>query len=166
MSIKLSLAETIDQLKALDRDLDYEQLAARLKLLPAELPLEHQAIVAFWRGKLAVLEGAFPEAIRELACSAELAPNNAAGQYLLGTALVRCEQWLDARQALTSVLELNPASAPARLELAAVHLALNDPAEALLLMEPIAPSSGTLSENCCALLCDHLEISSTRSDLG
>ena len=150
--MKLSLDETIDQLKALDRGLDYEQLAERLKLLPAELPLEHQAIVAFWRGKLAVLEGAFPEAIRELACSAELAPNNAAGQYLLGTALVRCEQWLDARQALTSALALNPSLAAARLELAAVQLALNDCAGALRQLEPLSDSAaGTLrGQRACA----------------
>ena len=120
MSMKLSLDETIDQLKALDRGLHYEQLAEHLQLLPAELPAEHQAIVAFWRGKLAVLKGAYPEAIGDLAHSAELAPSNAAGKYLLGTALVRCEQWLDAHRALTSALALNPSLAAARLELAAV----------------------------------------------
>ena len=92
VSKKLSLDETIAHLKALDRDREYLQLAERLKLLPAELPLKHQAIVAFWRGKLAALEGSFSEAIRDLARSAELAPNNASGKYLLGTALVRCEQ--------------------------------------------------------------------------
>ena len=145
MSKKLSLDETIGQLKALDRALDYGQLAERLKLLPDVLPEKHLAIVAFWRGKLAVLGGAYTEAIRELARSAELAPSNAAGKYLLGSALVRCEQWLDARQALTSVIELNSSSAPARLELAAVHLALNESAEALRVMAPLPDSAeGTI----------------------
>ena len=92
VSKKLSLDETIAQLKALDRDRDYLQLAERLKLLPAELPPKQEAIVAFWRGKLSALKGSYSEAIHDLARSAELAPNNAAGKYLLGTSLARAEQ--------------------------------------------------------------------------
>ena len=69
---KPSLEETIIQLKKLDQIRDYQQLAERLEKLPEKLPLEHQPIVWFWRGKLAALEGDYPEAMRDLAIAAEL----------------------------------------------------------------------------------------------
>ena len=142
---KPTLEETINQLKKLDQIRDYQQLAERLEKLPEKLPFEHQPIVSFWRGKLAALEGDYPEAIRDLAIAAELAPQNTAVKSLLGAVLVRCEQWLDARQVLRSVLELNPSLAVARLELASVQLALNDPDEALRVLSPLPDSSsGTL----------------------
>ena len=141
------LAQRIEQLKALDRQQDFPALAAALKQLPQpqDLPEPHQAIVAYWHGKLALLEEDSAAAIAPLAQAVTLAPQSAASHYLLGSALVRQEQWLDARQALTQALQLQPTLAAARLELAAVLLALGEPAAALQLMEPLDDSSeGTL----------------------
>ena len=152
MNQKLRLVETINELRRLDQCNDYLQLAERLRQLPAKVPLEHQAVVSFLRGKLAVLEGDFPKAIPDLALSAQLAPQKAGVQSLLGAVMVRCEHWLDARQALRSALDINPTLVVARQELATVQLALNDPAGALRLLVslPDSPSGPLRGHRACA----------------
>ena len=127
---------TIEQLAELDRRQDFAGLTQALQQLPADLPADHRPAVAHWRGKTALLEGRLADALPELVLAAQLNPQFAANHYLLGAALVRQQQWLDARSALTTALQLQPALDAARLELAAVLLALGDPQQALALLEP------------------------------
>ena len=134
VSKKLTWDQIVDACKALDRCQDYQELAQQLRQLPAQIPQAYRAIVAYWRGKLALLEGDDSQAVQFLSEATALAPQNAATHVLLGSALVRCQQWMDARTAFVHALELQPALAVARLELAAVELELADPAGAFALV--------------------------------
>ena len=132
-----SFDTTIEQLKALDRSRKYSELAERLRRLPPNLTQSDRALVAYWQGKLAILGGDDARAIASLARAVALAPDNPASHYLLGASLARAQQWLDARNALLRALELQPALEAARLELAAVHLALGHPHAAVRLLAPL-----------------------------
>jgi len=132
------LAETIQQLADLDRRQAYGELSSALGRLPAALPEEHQADVAYWLGKLALLDGDIPAAVAQLAITVQLEPHQGHALYLLGSALVRSQQWLDARAVLQQARQQRPGQASLCLELAAVHAALGQPHEALDLLEPLA----------------------------
>ena len=132
-----SWSATIEQLAELDRRQDFAALGQALQQLPADLPADHRPAIAHWRGKTALLEGRLADALPELALAAQLNPQFAANHYLLGAGLVRQKQWLDARAALTRALQLQPALEAARLELAAVLLALGDPQQAQELLQPL-----------------------------
>ena len=95
-----SFDTTMEQLKALDRSRKYPELAERLKRLPPTLSQSDRALVAYWQGKLAILDGDDAQAIASLARAVALVPEHPASHYLLGAALVRAQQWLDARTAL------------------------------------------------------------------
>ena len=136
---------TIERLAELDHSKAFAELAVELKALPLEVPEEQRAAVAHWRGKVALVNDAIAEAIPQLALAASLESERAANHYLLGAALVRQQQWLDARNCLELALQLQPALAAARLELATVCLALAEPEKALALLAPLADSpSGPL----------------------
>ena len=77
-----------------------------------------------------------------MALAAQLDPQRAANHYLLGAALVRQQQWLDARAALTQALQLQPDLEAARLELATALLALGEPQQALDLLRPLPDAAG------------------------
>ena len=128
---------TIDQLAELDRRQDFAGLGQALQQLPADPPVDQRSAIAHWRGKTALLEGRLEDALSQLALAAQLDPQRAANHYLLGAALVRQQQWLDARAALTRALQLQPALDAARLELATVLLALGDPQQVLDLLQPL-----------------------------
>ena len=68
VSKKLTWDQIVDACKALDRCQDYQELAQQLRQLPAQIPQAYRAIVAYWRGKLALLEGDHPPTAR--ACRA------------------------------------------------------------------------------------------------
>ena len=104
----------------------FEQLADALSGLPPSCPQEHSAAIAHWRGKVALIAGKTAEAVPHLALAATLESERAANFYLLGAALVRQQQWLDARSALQRALDLQPGLRPARLELATVLIAIGE----------------------------------------
>ena len=133
---------TIEQLAELDRRQDFAALGQALQQLPADLPDAYRATITHWRGKAALMNGKLAEALPELAVAAQLDPQRAANHYLLGAALVRQQQWLDARVALNQALQLQPALDAARLELATVLLALAEPQQALDLLRPLPDAAG------------------------
>ena len=126
-----------EQLKCLDRDHQYQELSQALRLLPEIVADQHQGLVSYLRGKLALQEGHDDQAIQHLCAALHSSPANAASYCLLGIALVHQEQWLDARQALTKALQLQPSLAQARLPLAMVMLSLGQSQRALNLIEPL-----------------------------
>ncbi|QNJ13179.1 putative alpha-glycosyltransferase/ family 4 [Synechococcus sp. A18-46.1] len=136
-AMQQSWSATIEQLAELDRRQDFAALGQALQQLPADCPDDHRAAITHWRGKAALMVGKLEEALPELAVAAQLDPQRAANHYLLGAALVRQQQWLDARAALTRALQLQPALGAARLELATVLLALAEPQQALELLQPL-----------------------------
>ena len=140
-NMQMSWPATIEQLAELDRRQAFASLMQALQQLPADLPDEYRPAITHWRGKAALLEGKLAEALPELALAAHLDPQRAANHYLLGAALVRQKQWLDARVALIRCLELNSALDAARLELATVLLALGDPQQALEVLQPLSDRS-------------------------
>ena len=93
-------AATIERLADLDRSQAIAQLDVALKTLPPDVPHGHRAAVAHWRGKVALVNDAIAEAIPQLSLAASLEKERAANHYLLGAALVRHQQWLDARTCL------------------------------------------------------------------
>jgi tetratricopeptide (TPR) repeat protein len=111
-------AAMIERLAELDRSQAFDELDVALKALPDDVPDGHRAAVAHWRGKVALLTSAIAEAIPQLALAASLDMDRAANGYLLGAALVRQQQWLDARTCLERAVQLQPGLASARLELA------------------------------------------------
>ena len=122
---------TVERLTELDRQQAFEQLADALNGLPQSCPQEHIAAIAHWRGKVALIAGKTAEALPHLALAATFDCERAANHYLLGAALVRQQQWLDARSALQRALNLQPGLRPARLELATVLIAIGEPAQAI-----------------------------------
>jgi len=136
-AMQQSWSATIEQLAELDRRQDFAALGQVLQQLPSDCPDDHRAAITHWRGKAALMVGKLEEALPELAVAAQLDPQRAANHYLLGAALVRQQQWLDARAALTRALQLQPALEAARLELATVLLALAEPQQALDLLQPL-----------------------------
>lgn len=137
---------TIERLAELDRSQAFAELDVALKSLPGDVPDVHRASVAHWRGKVALVNDAIAEAIPQLALAASLESQRAANHYLLGAALVRQQQWLDARACLKRAVQLQPDLAAARLELATVCLALSEPVQALDLLEPLVDSPSGCSE--------------------
>jgi len=127
----------IEQLAELDRGQNFAALGKALHQLPSNLPEEHRPAITHWRGKTALLEDNFDVAVPQLAIATLLDPQRSANHYLLGAALVRQQQWLDARTALIQALKLQPAFEAAHLELATVHLALGEPQQALALLTSI-----------------------------
>ena len=109
-------AATIERLAELDRSKAFAELDVALKALPGDIPNGHRASVAHWRGKVALVNEAIAEAIPQLVLAASLDPELAANHYFLGAALVRQQQWLDARTCLERALQLQPGLAAARLE--------------------------------------------------
>ena len=148
-AMQQSWSATIEQLAELDRRQDFAALGQALQQLPVDLPEDHRAAITHWRGKAALMDGKLAEAVPELAVAAQLDPQRAANHYLLGAALVRQQQWLDARAALTRALQLQPALEAARLELATVLLALAEPQQALVLLQPLPDTAeGPLRARC------------------
>ena len=137
-------AATIERLAELDRSQAFAELDVALKALPGDVPDAHRAALAHWRGKVALVNDAIAEAIPQLALAAFLESERAANHYLLGAALVRQQQWLDARTCLERALQLQPALAAVRLEMATVCIALAEPEPALALLEPLANSPSGL----------------------
>ena len=137
-------AATIERLAELDRSQAFAELDVALKTLPGDVPDAHRAAVAHWRGKVAMVNDAIAEAIPQLALAASLESERAANHYLLGAALVRQQQWLDARTCLERALQLQPGLAAARLEMATVWLALAEPKSALALLAPLEDSPSGL----------------------
>ena len=131
----------LEQLAELDGRRAFSELRQALHQLPGVLPKEHRPAIAHWLGKATLHEGMVEEALPHLALAAELDPHRAANHYLLGAALVRQQQWLDARTALTRALQLQPALEAARLELATVLLAQAEPQQALNLLHPLPDSA-------------------------
>ncbi len=99
---------TIERLAELDRSQAFAELDIALKALTSDVPDGHRAAVAHWRGKVALLNNAIAEAIPQLALAATLETERAANHYLLGAALVRQHQWLDAGACLERALQLQP----------------------------------------------------------
>ena len=93
-------AATIELLAELDRIQAFAELDVELKALPGNVPDAHRAAVAYWRGKVALVNDAIAGAIPQLALAVFLETESTANQYLLGAALVRQQQWLDARTCL------------------------------------------------------------------
>ena len=122
----------IEQLAELDRRQDFAALEHALKQLPSNLPEEYRATIANWQGKASLLEGKLEEALPQLALAAQLDPQRSANHYLLGAALVRQQQWLDARTALIRALQLQPALVAAHHELGWIHPNAPRPRELLL----------------------------------
>ena len=135
---------TIERLAELDRSQAFAELDVALKALPGDVPDAHRAAVAHWRGKVALVNDAIAEAIPQLAVAVSLENERAANHYLLGAAMVRQQQWLDARTCLERAVQLQPGLASARLELATVCLALAEPEQALALLAPLADSPSGL----------------------
>ena len=131
----------IEQLSELDRRHDFGALGQALKQLPSNLPEEYRPAITHWRGKAALLEGQLDVAVPQLAQAALLDPQRAANHYLLGAAMVRQQQWLDARTALIRALQLQPGLDAARLELATVRLAMGEPQQAFELLQPLPDTS-------------------------
>ena len=139
----------IEQLAELDRGQDFAALGQALQQLPSDIPEEHRPAITHWRGKTALLEDNFDVAVQQLAIATLLDFQRSANHYLLGAALVRQQQWLDARTALIQALKLKPAFEAAHLELATVHLALGEPQQALDLLQPLPDTaSGPLRARC------------------
>ena len=124
--MKQTVAVIIRELEALDRQQAFPQLERALERLPKHPPQDCLAAIAYWRGKVALLKNDLAEAVDQLACSARLDPQRSHGHYLLGVALARQKQWLDARQALTLSVNLEPTRLIAVEELASVHAELGD----------------------------------------
>ena len=127
----------IEQLAELDSRQDFDALGQALLHLPSDIPEDYRPAITHWRGKASLLGGKLEEALPQLALAAQLDPQRAANHYLLGAAMVRQQQWLDARMALIRALQLQPALKAAHLELATVHLALGEPQQALDLLQPL-----------------------------
>ncbi|QNI95400.1 putative alpha-glycosyltransferase/ family 4 [Synechococcus sp. A15-127] len=130
----------VQWLVELDRQQAFAQLADALNRLPQSCPQEHSAAIAHWRGKVALIAGRTAEAVPQLALAASLASERAAYQYLLGAALVRQQQWLDACSALKRALALQPGLQPALLELATVLIAIGEPEHAIKVLQPLHTS--------------------------
>ena len=69
---------------------------------------------------------------------------SASNHYLLGAALARQQQWLDARSALQRAMDLQSGLLTARLELATVHIALGELALATTVLHPLQTSTDPL----------------------
>lgn len=131
---------TLEHLQSLDQAEQFSELRSALRRLDAccaELPAHWHGPVGYLRGKVALLESDLKVALPALGQACRLQPRRAHAHYLLGVACVRCGQWCDAQEALTRALELDPAHAPTRLELARVLLVLQAPAEARALLEAL-----------------------------
>ena len=94
---------TVERLVELDRQQAFEKLAYALNRLPQTCPPEHSAAIAHLRGKIALIAGNTALAVQYFALAASLDSKRAANQYLLGAALVRQQQWLDARSACSEL---------------------------------------------------------------
>ena len=134
----------IERLAELDRSKAFAELDVALQALPGDVPDVHRALLAHWRGKVALLNEAIADAIPQLALAASLDTDHAANHYLLGAALVRQQQWLDARTCLERAVQLRPDLAAARLELATVYLALAEPEQSMVLLAPLNDSPSGL----------------------
>ena len=139
------LAARIEQLRGLNQRQAFDQLALELQRLPADLPADLPDDLAgeveYWRGKLAVRDGDIPIAIQQLSRAIGRQQAGFASFALLGAALARKEQWLDARQVLWQALHWDASSAAVRLELASVELELGGPEVAADLLAPLQDSS-------------------------
>ena len=69
---------TIERLAELDRSQAFAELDVALKALPGDVPDGHRALVAHWRGKVALVNDAIAEAIPQLALAASLESERAA----------------------------------------------------------------------------------------
>jgi Flp pilus assembly protein TadD len=105
-----------EHLQELDRSERFADLAEALAAIDAAalVPPYWQGPLAYWRGKLALLDQRWPEALQALAEACRLQPGRPHAHYLLGAACVRSRQWCDARWALTRALALDPHHAPSR----------------------------------------------------
>ena len=135
------LAARIEQLRGLNQQQAFDQLKIELQRLPADLPADLPEDLAgeveFWRGKLAVRDGDIPIAIQQLSSAVGRQQAGFASFALLGAALARQQQWLDARRVLRQALRRDASSAAVRLELAAVELELGEPEVATDLLAPL-----------------------------
>ncbi len=102
--------------------------------------------LAYWNGKLAVMTGNHRAAIEALVQAVRHDPDRAHAWYLLGASLVRCRQWLDAKQALERALTLQPQLMPARMDLARVHYALGQVPQGFALIHPCVDQLSTRAQ--------------------
>ena len=98
------LAARIEQLRGLNQQQAFDQLGIELQRLPADLPADLPQDLAgeveYLRGKLAVREGHIPIAIQQLSRAIGRSQAGFVSFALLGAALARQQQWLDARRVL------------------------------------------------------------------
>lgn len=131
----------LQMLQALDRAQAFADLSKSLCHLPPPPP-EAAGDLAYWRGKCAVVDNRYAEAIAPLAHCVLLQPQRSHAHYLLGLALARCGLWPDAVAATQRALDLEPGLQAAALELAQAQLALGDSKAAQRALEPWAAMEG------------------------